>query len=106
MPDPVPLLQVIGLQKSYSVPVLMDFSFDLQHGEVHALVGSNGAGKSTFARILAGLTRRDRGDIQFNGSSYSPGSKSDAETAGVIMVLQELNVIRTLTVAENIFLNR
>ena len=50
-----PLLQVTGLHKSYSVPVLTDFSFELQGGEVHALIGSNGAGKSTFARILCGL---------------------------------------------------
>ena len=54
---PAPLLQVHGLHKSYNVPVLTDFSFDLQAGEVHALIGSNGAGKSTFARILCGLTR-------------------------------------------------
>src|SRR5580698_7568595 len=101
-----PLLQVTGLQKSYSVPVLVDFDFDLRHGEVHALVGSNGAGKSTFARILCGLTPRDGGEIQFRGETYSPHSKGDAERAGIVMVLQELNVIGTLSVAENIFLNR
>jgi ribose transport system ATP-binding protein len=100
------LLQVTGLQKSYTVPVLVDFSFDLRRGEVHALVGSNGAGKSTFARILSGLTSRDGGRIQLEGRPYNPGSKREAERAGVTMVLQELNVIGTLSVAENIFLNR
>lgn len=101
-----PLLQVTGLEKSYNVPVLSDFNFDLQRGEVHALVGSNGAGKSTFARILCGLTQCDHGCIRLNGREHNPGSKREAEHAGVIMVLQELNVIPTLSIAENIFLNR
>ncbi len=101
-----PLLHVTGLHKSYSVPVLTDFSFELLRGEVHALVGSNGAGKSTFARILCGLTPADAGKIEFEGRSYAPRTKRDAEHAGVVMVMQELNVIGTLTVAENIFLSR
>jgi ribose transport system ATP-binding protein len=100
------MLLVKGLQKSYSVPVLSDFSFELLAGEVHALVGSNGAGKSTFARILSGLTHADSGEIEFLGKPYAPRSKREAEHAGIIMVMQELNVIGTLTVAENIFLSR
>src|SRR5215470_8625355 len=100
------LLRVSGLYKSYSVPVLTDFSFELAAGEVHALVGSNGAGKSTFARILCGLTSRERGEIVFGERAYAPRSKREAEHAGIIMVMQELNVIGTLTVAENIFLSR
>jgi ribose transport system ATP-binding protein len=106
MANAAPLLQVTRLQKSYNVPVLVDFSFTLQRGEVHALVGSNGAGKSTFARILSGLTERDGGDVLLEGRSYHPTSKREAEHAGVIMVLQELNVIGTMSIAENIFLNR
>jgi ribose transport system ATP-binding protein len=101
-----PLLNVTGLHKSYNVPVLSDFSFELLHGEVHALVGSNGAGKSTFARILCGLTPANQGEIQLEGRAYAPLTKREAEHAGVIMVMQELNVIGTLTVAENIFLSR
>lgn len=100
------LLQVTGLQKSYNVPVLVDFNFTLWHGEVHALVGSNGAGKSTFARILSGLTGSDGGDVQLGGRAHNPSSKREAEHAGVIMVLQELNVIPTMSIAENMFLNR
>src|SRR3990170_679608 len=106
MADAPHLLQVTGLQKSYIVAVLEDFSFDVRHGEIHALVGSNGAGKSTFARILSGLTSCDHGNIQLDGRSYAPGSKGEAERAGVTMVLQELNIIGTLSVAENLFLNR
>lgn len=106
MPASTLLLQVVGLHKSYNVPVLTDFSFDLCGGEVHALIGSNGAGKSTFARILCGLTPPNSGEIQFNGHRHAPRSKREAEHAGIVMVLQELNVIGTLSVAENIFLNR
>jgi ribose transport system ATP-binding protein len=101
-----PLLQVAGLQKSYNGPVLVDFNFDLRLGEVHALVGSNGAGKSTFARILCGLTFANGGEMRFCGHPYRPQSRRDAERLGVAMVLQELNVIGALSIAENIFLNR
>jgi ribose transport system ATP-binding protein len=105
MPE-LPLLQVTGLQKSYNVPVLTDFDFELRAGEVHALIGSNGAGKSTFARILCGLTPASSGQLVFAGKPYAPRSKREAEEAGIVMVLQELNVINTLSVAENIFLDR
>ena len=106
MAAPTPLLRVQGLHKSYNVPVLVDFSFDLQGGEVHALIGSNGAGKSTFARILCGLSPANSGSILLDDHHYAPRSKREAEHAGIVMVLQELNVISTLSVAENIFLNR
>lgn len=101
-----PLLQAIDLQKSYSVPVLTDFSFELEHGEVHALIGANGAGKSTFARIVCAITASDSGRMLLNGVAYTPASRREAEGAGVVMVLQELNVIPSLSVAENIFLGR
>lgn len=84
--------------------MLIDFSFDLLPGEVHAIIGSNGAGKSTFARILSGLTPADAGAILLSGQPIRPLSRADAGRAGIVMVLQELNVIPTLTVAENLFL--
>src|SRR5437868_2616789 len=100
------LFSARAVHKSYSVQVLVDFDFDLRRGEVHALVGSNGAGKSTFARIVSGLTPLDHGEMWLDGLQHLPASKPEAERAGVVMVLQELNVIGTLSVAENIFLNR
>ena len=107
MPSPdSSLLRVRGLNKRYAMPVLHEFDFELEAREVHALVGSNGAGKSTLARILAGLLCTDSGTVTLNGQSYTPTSKRSAEEAGVVMVLQELNVLGTLTVAENLFLNR
>ncbi len=101
-----PALQVTGLDKAYTpgVPVLEDFSFELARGEVHALMGSNGAGKSTFAKILAGLLPRDAGRIELHGSAYAPRSKAEASRLGIALVLQELNLVPTLSVAENLFL--
>ncbi len=106
MSQPLPsVLTVDGLNKAYNVPVLRDFDFDLRKGEVHALVGSNGAGKSTFAKILTGLTPRDSGKVFFRDSPFNPSNKQEASAAGINMVLQELNVLSTLTVGENLFLH-
>ena len=102
----VPLLQTHGLGKAYTVPVLDGFDFTLQAGEVHALVGSNGAGKSTFARILCGMTAPDQGKMVLEGKPWSRATRNDARASGVIMVLQELNLIPTLSIAENLFLER
>jgi ribose transport system ATP-binding protein len=100
------LLTITGLGKSYAGPVLSDVAFELRAGEVHALVGENGAGKSTLAKIIAGLVRPDAGSLSLNGQPYAPRGKKDAEHRGVRMVMQELNLIGNLTVAESIFLDR
>ncbi len=99
------LFEAAGLSKSYpGVDALSDVSFRLLRGEVHALVGENGAGKSTFAKIVSGLVRADAGSMRFRGLAYAPAGKADAQQLGVRMVMQELNLIGTLSAAENIFL--
>jgi ribose transport system ATP-binding protein len=99
------LLSARNLTKSYAgVTVLRDVHFDLEPGEVHALVGENGAGKSTLCRILCGITPPDSGQMEIDSRAYAPRSRPQAEHAGVRMVMQELNLLPTLTVAENIFL--
>ena len=103
--DPGVLLQVRGLHKSYAAPVLTDVDFDLRSGEVHALLGANGAGKTTLARIVSGLMFPDQADMQLAGEAYAPADKMAAERRGVHIVQQELNLIDTLSVAENLFLN-
>jgi ribose transport system ATP-binding protein len=103
---PAPLLTARGLSKSYAAPVLRAVDLDLLPGEVHALMGANGAGKSTLARILAGLGTPDSGDLALEGAPYRPASKHQAEAAGVQIVQQELTLLPTLTVAENLFLDR
>lgn len=100
---PAPILRVAGLGKTYAAPVLRDVDLDLLPGEVHALVGENGAGKSTLCRIVAGLTFPDAGTLTLNDRPFRPLSRKDAESRGISMVLQELNLLPTLSVAENIF---
>ena len=95
-----------GLCKSFAAPVLRDFDLTIAVGEVHALVGSNGAGKSTLGRILAGLLECDSGEVVLCGQRVSPQSRREAQAAGVTLMLQELNVLPTLSIAENTFLHR
>jgi ribose transport system ATP-binding protein len=99
-----PLLRVRGVDKRYAAPVLTDLNLDLRAGEIHALMGANGAGKSTLSRIICGLTTPDRGVMSLGGQRYEPRSRRDAQQAGVQLVLQELNLVPTLSVAENLFL--
>lgn len=100
-----PLLHGEGLGKTYVTPVLSDVSFDLQAGEVLALAGENGAGKSTLTKIVAGLIPATAGRMSLNGQPFQPASRREAEHLGVRMVLQELGLIPTLTVAENLMLD-
>lgn len=104
--QPEYLLQLSGLSKHYpGVQALSDIHLKFKVGEIHALVGENGAGKSTLVRIVSGLEKADEGQMQFKELSYNPQNKIAAESLGVRMVQQELNLIQTLTVAENMFFN-
>ena len=101
------LLLVSGIDKAFpGVQALSDVGFELRAGQVHALVGENGAGKSTLTRIIAGLETPDAGRMTLGAEPYQPKTRSGAETLGVRMVMQELNLIGTLTVAENIFIEQ
>lgn len=102
----MPLLQIRGLSKRYTVPALIDLDLDVRAGEVHALVGANGAGKSTLARIVSGLVMPDGGRMRLSDSEFAPATKAQAERAGVHIVQQEVNLLPTLSIAENLFLNR
>ena len=104
-PDASVVLSVSGIGKTYTQPVLAGIDLSLYRGEVLALTGENGAGKSTLSKIIGGLEVPTLGQMQFNGQAYTPGSRSQAERQGVRMVMQELNLLSTLTVAENLFLD-
>ncbi|MEM8734932.1 MAG: sugar ABC transporter ATP-binding protein [Planctomycetota bacterium] len=98
-----PRLETHGLTKQYGhVTVLHECNLSLQPGSIHALLGANGAGKSTFVRMVAGLIMPSSGTMTLGGQAYSPAGKADAEQAGVEIVQQELNLIPTLSVAENL----
>jgi ribose transport system ATP-binding protein len=100
---------VRGATKSFgSTKALADFSFDLRVGEVHALVGGNGSGKSTFIKLLAGVYEADAGilvlpDGERSLSSHTP---KDARAAGLRFVHQELGIFPSLSVAENLAMGR
>jgi ribose transport system ATP-binding protein len=97
-------LTIAGLDKSFAAPVLRNLNLSVAPGEVHALVGENGAGKTTLANILAGNRRKDAGEMLLDGISYEPSCPADAFAAGVALATQELSIVASLSVAENVFL--
>lgn len=101
------ILKVTGLKKSFGgIKVLDHISFELRKGEVHALMGENGAGKSTFMKILAGLEKPDSGEIYLDGHPFRPASVQASLQAGISMIHQELLAVPELTVAQNLFLGK
>ena len=102
-----PVLHIDAVGKDYhGTTVLNDVTLALNAGEVLALTGENGAGKSTLSKIVCGLTPATRGGMRLAGQPFEPASRQDAERQGVRMVLQELSLVPTLTVAENLLLGR
>ena len=99
------VLQVQQVHKRYGATVaLEDASLELHPAEVHALVGENGAGKSTLIKILAGAVRPDGGIITLGGTPVTLTNPQDAFRAGLRFIHQELQLVPTLSVAENLFL--
>ena len=102
-----PILSVQGVRVEYpGVRALDGASFELRPGEVHALLGENGAGKSTLIRVLSGLVVPSAGTMMLGGRPFGPHSPREAESAGVSVVHQELDLIPTMTVADNLALGR
>ncbi len=101
------VLEMHDIRKSFDgVKVLENVSFCLEEGHVHALVGGNGAGKSTLMKILTGVYSPDSGIIKVHDRETRFHGYGDASRHGIRMIFQELSIIPTLTVAENIFLNQ
>ncbi|MHB8278324.1 MAG: sugar ABC transporter ATP-binding protein [Candidatus Humimicrobiaceae bacterium] len=86
------------------VKALEKVNFDLCSSEVHALIGENGAGKSTMIKIIAGFYPPDEGSIFMNGQEVKFRSPIDSNTKGIKVVYQELNLVPELSIAENVFL--
>lgn len=102
-----PILALDQVSKSFGpIEVLHGISFALYPGEVHALIGENGAGKSTTMKILAGYQPATTGRIQLDGLEVDFASMRAAEERGIVMIHQEFNLAEPLTVEENMFLGR
>ena len=101
------ILQISGINKSFSgVPALNNVGFNVRRGTVHALMGENGAGKSTMMKILLGIYTRDSGTIIFDGKDVHFKTPRTALDQGLAMIHQELSTVRDLKVYENIFLGK
>jgi galactofuranose transport system ATP-binding protein len=102
-----PLLEMQGIAKSFNgVPALAGASLEVRAGEVMALVGQNGAGKSTMIKILTGAYRWDAGEIRFQGAAVDFPSPKAAQAGGISTIYQEINLVPYRSVAENIGLGR
>jgi ribose transport system ATP-binding protein len=99
------LLEIRDVSKRFGANQALDQAFlTVEAGEVHALVGVNGAGKSTMMKILAGVHSADSGEIQFRGEAVRFSDPRQAESAGIAIVYQELSVLDDLSVADNILI--
>jgi monosaccharide-transporting ATPase len=101
------ILEIRNLNKAFEGVRAVDrVSFSVRRGEVHALMGENGAGKSTVIKIISGIHKADSGEVIYDGKKCSFSNALGAQHAGISTVYQELNMIPALSVSENIFLGR
>lgn len=98
------ILKVESINKSFgATKALKEVSLEVKKGEIRGLIGENGSGKSTISSIIAGMQKPDNGIMEYLGEEYSPKTMLDAQEKGISMVLQEMNTIPHMSVAENIF---
>ena len=98
------ILKITDVHKAFGpVIALRGVSFEVHRGEISGLIGENGSGKSTVTSIVAGMQKKDSGEMFFKGGKWEPSSMIDAQRKGVSMILQEMNTIPGVTVAENLF---
>jgi ribose transport system ATP-binding protein len=101
------MLELQHISKSFpGVKALSDVSFEFRAGEIHGLVGENGAGKSTTMKIITGIYEPDSGELRLEGSPLRLKSYHDGLACGIGMVPQELHVVPDLSVAENIMIDK
>ncbi len=101
------ILEVDNVRKEFpGVVALDDVQLKIRPGSVHALMGENGAGKSTLMKIIAGIYNPDKGEVRFAGKKLDIKTPIDALNSGIAMIHQELNLMNTMTVAENVWIRR
>ncbi len=102
-----PVLALRNVTKSFGpIEILHGVNFDLRPGEVHALIGENGAGKSTTMKILSGYLDATTGTVELDGQLARFANSDAAEAAGIVMIHQEFNLAEHLSVEQNVFLGR
>lgn len=102
-----PVLEARGLGKRFGATLALDaVDLVLRAGEVHALMGQNGAGKSTMIKLLTGVERPDHGSIRLDGRTIEPATPMEAQRDGIGTVYQEVNLCPNLSVAENLYAGR
>jgi len=102
-----PLLQARSITKRFGgLQALADVDVDIHAGEVLAILGDNGAGKSTFIKILSGAYEPSAGTLLLDGAPVSFASPQDAADVGIATIFQELALSENLSIAENVFLGR
>ncbi len=101
------LLSMQNINKAFAgIPALSSASLEVGFGEVHALIGQNGAGKSTMIKVLTGYVKSDTGAISFDGSPFEARSPQDAQRQGISTIYQEINLVPFRSITENICLGR
>jgi len=101
------IVQAHHISKTFpGVKALSDVSFTLREGEIHCIVGENGAGKSTFIKILTGSLRPDSGELVIHGKSYKSLTPYLSQSLGIQVIYQENILVPQMTVAENVFVGR
>ena len=101
------ILEMIDIYKSFgSVSVLKGIDFCVEKGEVRALLGANGAGKSTLMKVIGGVSSQTNGRVLLNGKEINFKNPHHSKENGISVIYQELSLVPTLTVVENIFLGR
>jgi ribose transport system ATP-binding protein len=102
-PGETPALSVRGLSKAFgATQALWPLDLGIKRGEIHALVGENGSGKSTFIKLLSGYHRPDTGEVFVGGQRLTPGSAASSHALGCRFVHQDLGLIATETVLDNL----
>ena len=98
------VVEVTGASKAYGVvQALKDMTLSLPSGQIHALVGENGSGKSTFVGIVSGTVRPDSGTVKVGGAAIRTGSPRSSQSSGILTVFQDGSLVPGLTVANNLF---